>query len=169
MLYRLGGIDNDMNPLATNYSNQPLSKDSLQATKYGYQTPVTLLRGYKQNDLNGSSYLVWNEEIRIPIMNTLTTRKIRNKALASLQLIAFADLGSSGTGIFPGGYEIKNNSAISTNNNSLITNFSQYESTLTSRGLGARALVLGYYWRVDVGWGSISRAPQIHVSMLHDF
>jgi hypothetical protein len=169
MLYRLGGIDNDLNFLNQNNNNPPLLNQKNQDQNYGYQTPATNLRGYKQNDLNGSSFLIWNEELRIPILNSLTQRKIKNKLLSSLQAVAFADLGSAGTGFFPGNYTVSHNSSPNTNSNVSISNSYSYESTLVGYGFGGRANIRGYFFRADVAWGQISRSPRLYISMLQDF
>jgi hypothetical protein len=61
VIYKLGGIDNDLSPKQEANTVVDFSEN------YAFQAKATNLRGYRDGFLNGSSYLIFNEEFRLPI------------------------------------------------------------------------------------------------------
>ncbi len=162
-LHTMGGIDNEIIP-AYNTSLPPQDTNVI----FGYRALATNLRGYKQNAGNGSNFFVINEELRIPITNTLTKRTIKNAFLRELQLVTFFDMGATWTG-FNGEiadflYPVNNQ-----NSNSLISTTLRTSGLKYGYGYGVRTKILGYYLRADIAWGIDSRMPRFHLSTTHDF
>jgi hypothetical protein len=163
MLYLLGGVDNDISPK----SDQNSIVDPTQ--NYAFQSLVTNLRGYRQGFRKGNSYIVWNEEIRIPIMNTFSKRYVRSGFLRSLQTVFFADLGSSWNGLIPNDKNLRLPSVVSGSPVSVLINNNRYDFGL-GYGLGLRTKMLGYFLRTDVAWNvEGSTKPILHVSLATDF
>ncbi len=165
ILYFLGGVDNDLNPK----SDGNTGIDPTQ--NYAFQSLATNLRGYRQGARNGNSFMVVNEEIRLPIYNTFFKRPIKSGFIRNLQLVAFTDIGSAWKGILPNSDNIKNQNFVR-DQNSPVTVFidnSQYDFGL-GYGLGLRTRLLGYFLRTDFAWNiEGSKKPIIHVSLATDF
>jgi hypothetical protein len=160
MLYRIGGIDNEIIPLP---AQTPIIDPSIT---YGYQTTVTNFRGYAPNSRNGSTYMVVNEEIRIPVMNTFTTRTSKSKMLRNLQLVGFTDVGSAWTNFIDGPteltYQVKNNFTG-------VVKDVYVPSTLFGYGFGFRTTLLGYYINANLGWNGVNSKKRLSVGMQMDF
>jgi hypothetical protein len=154
--YNLGGIDNEL-VSSTDSVTPPQPKYIV----YGYQAMATNLRGYNMNSGIGNNFFVINEEIRVPIINTLTNKKIKYSSLRNLQLVGFIDAGAAWpditTGIqdyvftLPGGQTVN------------------YSGFKIGYGAGARTTILGYYIRADLGWNIDKTKPKLHLSFIHDF
>ncbi len=163
MLYRIGGIDNEVIPKSNN--NIPIIDTTY---KYGYETPVTNMRGYLQNSRNGSNYFVLNEEIRLPVMNTLTKKVRKNKLLQNLQLVGFLDMGTAFSNWKNGPQDYNYPFVISGNN--IIVNSTQTSSAiLVGYGYGVRTEFLGYYLHADIGYSIDRRIPRISLGLQTDF
>src|SRR5690606_2279068 len=92
--YFLGGMDNEISP---QWNSPGLRPSELQ--NYGYQALVTNMRGYKQNQLNGNTFVLMNAEVRVPVMTTIFNKTTNSSILKNLQLIAFLDVGSAWEGL----------------------------------------------------------------------
>lgn len=165
ILYFLGGVDNDLNPkfdpnIAIDFSQN-----------YAFQSLATNMRGYRQGFRNGNSYMVVNEEIRLPIYETFFKKPIKSGFIRNLQLVAFADIGSAWKGILPNSDNISNPIVIR-DQNSPVTVYlenSKYDFGL-GYGLGLRTRLLGYFLRTDFAWNIEGiKKPMIHISMATDF
>jgi hypothetical protein len=163
MLYRVGGIDNEILPSVNN--NVPTMDTNIT---YGYQTTVTNMRGYKQNSRNGSSYIVINEELRIPVMNTFTDRLVKNKFLRNLQFVGFVDIGSAFTNLIDGA-EDYTYPVVATNANVRVTTMQTAAATMFGYGAGFRSTIFGYYIHTDVGYNLQSRVPRLSIGLDMDF
>jgi hypothetical protein len=160
MLYRIGGIDNELVPKPN--PNIPTMDTSVI---YGYQTPVTNMRGYLQNSRNGSNYVVVNEEIRLPVMNTISNRLVKNKFLRNLQLVGFVDVGTA----FTDKIEDYFYPVITQSGSVRVTTMQRASGTMMGYGFGFRTSVLGYYLHTDIGWNIDRRIPRASVGMELDF
>ena len=76
ILYLLGGVDNDVNP------KQDLNTIIDPTQNYAFVSIATNLRGYKQGFRNGNSFMVMNQEIRIPVFNTFLNDKLNQASFA---------------------------------------------------------------------------------------
>lgn len=165
ILYFVGGVDNDLNPKF----DQNVSIDLTQ--NYAFQSLATNLRGYRQGARNGNSFMVVNEEIRIPIYQTFFKKPIRSGFIRNLQVVAFADIGSAWKGVLPNSDNVKSPIVIR-NQNSPVTVYlenSKYDFGL-GYGAGIRTRFLGYFIRTDFAWNiEGAKKPMIHVSLATDF
>lgn len=165
ILYFLGGVDNDLNP------KQDLNTIIDFSQNYAFQSLATNLRGYRQGFRNGNSFMVVNEEIRLPIYNTFFKKSIKSGFIRNLQLVAFADIGSAWKGILPDENNIKNPNMVK-DPNSTVTVYIEngtYDFGL-GYGLGLRTRLLGYFLRSDFAWNIEGvKKPMIHISLATDF
>lgn len=165
ILYFLGGVDNDLNPQQDN--NTIISRTD----NYAFQSLATNMRGYRQGNRNGNSFLVINEEVRFPIYNTFFKKPIKSAFLRDMQLVAFTDIGSAWRGILPNSDNMRNDNFVQ-DQNSPVTVFieSNRYDFCWGYGLGLRSHVLGYFLRADFAWNiEGNRKPQIYLSMATDF
>lgn len=120
---------------------------------YAYQTLATNMRGFSQNTRNGPNFIVLNAELRVPVIRYLFNRPLSSNFFNSIQLIGFTDIGTAWNGLTP--YSKDNNLYIERYYNSplYIEVTTQTEPFIMGYGVGARASILGYFIRVDYGWG----------------
>ncbi|MEZ5040066.1 MAG: hypothetical protein R2828_09240 [Saprospiraceae bacterium] len=168
-LYFLGGVDNWLFP--TNISEIPTPTTG----NFAYQTQAANMRGFGSNIRNGSSYALVNAELRSPIFKYLS-RKIRSSFLRNFQVIGFFDVGTAWAGTSPYSDENPLNTSYFPENdpNSSVRVKVTYfrDPIVAGYGLGARALLFGYFVRVDYAWGVETREvqePMWHFSMGMDF
>lgn len=162
VLYFLGGVDN---PIISRFDqNTVVSIDD----NYAFQTLATNMRGYKQGARNGSSFMVINEEIRMPVYNTFFNRPIKSGFIRNLQLVAFADAGITIKGVFPTSENIINQVKIQDANSNVSVYFER--SGALGYGLGLRSRFLGYFLRSDFAWNiGGGKKPMLHLSLATDF
>ncbi|MDD4142853.1 MAG: hypothetical protein PHR20_08740, partial [Bacteroidales bacterium] len=147
LIYYMGGVDNWIIP-RYNYDNE-LNTD----INYAYQTLATNMRGFSQNTRNGPNFIVLNAELRFPVFRYLFNRPIKSKFLNSIQLVGFTDIGTAWNGLTP--YSEENSFYKDTYSEPpmYIEVITQKEPFILGFGAGARAAILGYFLRVDYGWG----------------
>jgi hypothetical protein len=181
--YSLGGMDNWLfrsydvsnekdDPLrGLNQNNLAVSSEQAQ-TDWLFNRFCTNLRGFNYNAAYGTSFLLFNLELRVPIIQYIYKGPIDSDFWRHLQITAFSDIGTSWTGVGPFS---KNNSfnSVEINEGNFTIKVKSYESPfLTGYGLGLRSLFLGYYSKLDVAWGtrngSTSR-PNYYLTLGHDF
>ena len=147
LVYYMGGVDNW---IAARF-NSSISTD--QTKNYAYQTLATNMRGFQQNIRNGTSFLLFNGELRIPFVQLIAGHKLSWDFLNSLQLNLFGDIGTAWTGFTP-----------YSEDNCLYTRYidsgpihaevkRQVDPWVGGIGVGARISILGYFLRFDYAWG----------------
>lgn len=181
--FRIGGMDDWLNADYTNDPNQPYGRlnysnpanQSLDASQTFYQQFVTNLRGFDYSARTGPRYVLFNSELRIPIVQYFAHRPIYSGFFRNLQLTGFADAGTAYSGINP--FSEKN--SISTQlpvkpgnpfRGSTVTNFRN--PFLIGYGVGARTTLLGFYGKLDVAWGQedyVTSGPKLYFSLGYDF
>jgi len=174
--YLLGGVDNwqggqtdspsDGNPLQTDVQKD---NSDLLFVKY-----ATNLRGFNYNTLAGTSYLLMNFELRIPIIKYLFGKRINSKFFQNLQLTGFTDIGTAWSKGNPFDKVNSTNTTKIEGNGPFTAEVTNFRNPfLTGYGFGARSLLFGYYLKLDVAWGvkdnAISREPKYHISIGYDF
>ncbi|GEO03823.1 hypothetical protein AAE02nite_14870 [Adhaeribacter aerolatus] len=180
--YLLGGVDNWL------FNKEDEDTQSADRIFHGqspadlfYQQFATPMRGFDYNARRGHKLLVFNSELRVPIVQYL----FQNSTLGSgffrnLQLTAFSDVGTAYNGSNPfsrrnsfntqilGG---RTGDAINTNPfQAIVINYRN--PFLFGYGVGARTTLLGMYGKVDVAWGEENferRGPKVYVSLGYDF
>ncbi|MCB9183082.1 MAG: PD40 domain-containing protein [Flavobacteriales bacterium] len=147
LLHFLGGVDNW---LFAKYDNS-IPIDFTQ--NYYYQTLAVPMRGFFYNARNGTSFAVFNTELRVPIVRYLVNRPIRSDLFNHLQVAAFADVGSAWTGSSPYAEDNSFNRVTIYRNPLTITLDSKREPIVAGYGFGLRTRLLGYFVRADWAWG----------------
>ena len=167
ILFFLGGTDNWLFNSFNN--NIPIPNQ-----QFAFQTLATNVRGFQQNIRNGNSYALINAEIRSPIFRYFSKRTIRSNFLRNFQLIAFGDVGTAWHGKTPFSTDNPLNIVeISDPNNPVIVRVNFFRNPIVAGyGLGARAVVFGYFLRLDYAWGVETgqiQDPRLHLSLGLDF
>jgi Tol biopolymer transport system component len=159
--YLLGGMDNWMfNEENTTGSNNPLdprierNNSDLLFVEY-----ATNLRGFDYATLVGQNTLLFNAELRIPLIRTLQNGPIASNFFKNLQLIGFFDIGSAWTGASPFNNEntistvVIPNDPIARDQSNFIIELKNFRNPwLYSYGFGMRTTMLGYYVKFDLAW-----------------
>lgn len=134
---------------------------------------ATNLRGFNLNHISGTSHLLFNGELRLPIVKYFYRGPITSNFLRNFQAVAFTDIGTAWSGKSP----------IFNRQNTLNTDIvrEDYFSATVSNfrnpflfgyGLGARTLLFGYYVKFDYAWGvdngSVGK-PIAYLTLGYDF
>lgn len=169
LIYYLGGVDNAITPVV-NFDNT-IRIDNTK--NYVFQTLATNMRGFKQNIRNGSSFTLWNSELRIPIFQVLSGRPLRSDFFRSFQLIAFTDVGTAWSGTSPWSPDNNLNLDIIQTGPLTITVKKNTDPIVAGFGWGMHARVLGYFMRADWGYGYadnvLAKKPLFNFSLGLDF
>jgi hypothetical protein len=159
LLFYLGGVDNWFVPKFNNNVN------IVHPEQYGYQTLATDMRGYYQNIRNGNNFLLYNSEMRIPIVRYLIDYPLRSDFLNNLQVIGFTDVGMAWYGSNPLSGENTENvksyiqgdpyssSGTGGSTGIIVTVIDNKNPLVGGMGFGFRSRLLGYFVRLDFGWG----------------
>jgi hypothetical protein len=170
IIYYLGGVDTWLNPKFDNSVPIDFSQN------YAFQAAAVNMRGFPQNARNGNSFVLWNSELRIPIFSAFAKRPIKMSFLRDFQVVGFADAGMAYKGLVP--WDDENAFSIETIGDEDITpvtvEVSYYRRpTVFGVGTGFRTTLLGYFFRLDVGWGldgsRSEKKPVWHISFSKDF
>ncbi len=176
LVYYLGGVDNwytlTVNPLT---GESPMFDRTVNINynqNYIFQAVATPLRGYKQNIRNGTTFLLMNTEVRLPIVNMLLNHPVSSDFLSNLQLVGFFDIGSAWCGKSP--FDKCNAYNRYTYKNPPITVIVDLERPpfVAGYGFGVRTKILGYFVRFDFAWGyegGIIHPMKFYLSLAYDF
>ena len=102
--FLLGGMDNWLFNDTDNENNEgdplfdPIDEDNSDILFVEY---VTNMRGFDYNKFSGNNALLFNAELRFPIIRFFNSGPIASNFFRNLQLIGFYDLGSAWTGNSP--------------------------------------------------------------------
>lgn len=175
--YWLGGVDNALNysfddggdPTEVNTNRTGSLPDQ---TDLFFSQFVTGMRGFNLNKWNGDSHLLFNVELRIPIVDILYQGTVSSNFFRNLQFVAFTDVGSAWTGLSPFNEENSLNTEIIRRGGftAEVQNFK--DPFLVGYGGGMRTMLLGYFARIDVAWGiedRVLRSPKVYIAIGHDF
>ncbi|QSE97934.1 TolB-like translocation protein [Fulvivirga lutea] len=172
--YLLGGVDNwilrDQNE---DGRDNPLQNDSERTNPdLLFVEYATALRGFDYAEFYGNNVLMFNAELRVPIVRYLSGGPISSNFFRNLQFTGFFDIGSAWSGKSPfsddnsisnvtieeGGFQID------------LRNFQN--PWLYSYGVGFRTMILGYYMKLDVAWpveDFVTQDVRYQVSLGYDF
>jgi hypothetical protein len=175
----LGGMDNwlfntqeqrsgvEGNPLNTNLI--PDNRD-LFFTNF-----VTPMRGFNYNKLAGTSHLVFNAELRLPLVRYLYRGPITSNFLRNFQVVGFTDVGTAWKGN-QGPFSRQNSlntEVVGGNGNAFSATVTNFKNPyLVGYGAGVRTLFLGYFTKFDVAWGLEDRTvrpPVFYLTLGYDF
>ena len=165
--YYLGGVNNWFFPKYNDLLPLPENK------QFAYQGLAANMRGFPQNIRNGASYALFNMELRVPFVQYLSRRKLRSAFYRNLQLVGFFDAGSAWHGLSPYGEDNPLNMLDISRPPTLNVHVNYYRDPIVfGYGAGLRALVFGYFLKLDYAWGIETRSrldPVFHFSMGKDF
>ena len=166
ILYLLGGTDGWLIPNFNTDIPFPTSNE------FAFQTVSTNMRGFKLNIRNGSSFALFNSELRVPIFRYLFPHTQSN-FFRNFQVVGFFDAGTAWQGLNP----FDEDSPINTE---IISDIPQVEVKVTyfrdpivfGYGGGIRTVLFGYFVRLDYAWGLETRQvqdPRLYLSIGMDF
>lgn len=174
--FLLGGMDNWLfKRTDSQEGNDPLAiiseRDNSNLLFVDY---VTNLRGFNYNKFNGSNAILFNAELRLPIVQYLSNGPISSNFLRNFQLIGFYDIGSSWNGdrLWPDENSLNRELIGSPESpfEALIDNFNS--PWLASYGFGVRTVFLGYFVKFDVAWPIEDyevQSTKFYVTLGYDF
>jgi len=173
--YLLGGMDNWLFNSTNKNPNDPLWHEvGVDNSNILFAEYVTSLRGFKYNTFNGENAMLFNAELRVPLIRYLKRGPISSNFLRNLQFIGFFDIGSAWTGSSPFATENSVNTELLEPEGSpfraRIQNFKN--PWLSSYGFGARTVLLGYYVKLDVAYpieDFVVKDPKFLVTLGYDF
>jgi hypothetical protein len=170
LIFYMGGIDNWLwTPQFNNNIN------IVNPQQYGFQTLATNLRGFNQNIRNGNNFLIFNSEFRVPVIRYLLNHPVRSDFLNNFQIIGFGDVGMAWTG--PNPLSKENTQNIQTyyyeGTSIQVTVINEKNPLVGGMGFGLRSRLLGYFVRLDFGWGidnwKIQEKKIVALSLTTDF
>lgn len=165
-IYYLGDVNNTIVP--TFNQSIPIAQDE----SFAFKMNVNHLRGFRSNIRNGTSFLLGNAELRIPVFRYFLDKNKGATVFRDFHIVGFADAGVAWYGASP--YSDKNPLNTVTISGPITQIEVQYyrDPLVVGYGLGVRTTVLGYFLRLDYAWGIETRSRQdgrIHVSFGYDF
>jgi len=174
--YMLGGVDNSFSQSANLAIGgaEPLNLDPDNGNvDLLFHEFATNLRGFGYNSLSGKNFILFNAEVRVPIVKYLFQNSISSNFFKNLQFTAFGDIGSAWNDSAPWKRQNDLNTTIIDNQPfvAIVNNFKS--PWLASYGFGARTLFLGYYLKVDAAWTIedfiVAPKPVWLISLGYDF
>jgi Tol biopolymer transport system component len=172
--FRLGGMDNWLNSRYEDSRLTPSNALLSDPTQVFYQQFVTNLRGFDYSKRNGPRYVLFNSELRVPIIQYLSRKPIYSGFFRNLQLSAFTDAGSAYSGSNPFNENNSFNTQVKGGNGNAFTatvvNFRN--PLLIGYGFGMRTTLLGFYGKADVAWGQedyVQKGPKFYFTLGYDF
>jgi len=166
ILFFLGGVDNWLTPQYDD--DTPIPGDN----NYAYYALGAHLRGFKQNIRNGSSHVLFNTELRIPLIQYLSRRELRSVFLRNFQVVGFVDAGTAWFGRNPFDQDSPLNTTSVSNPKVSISLVYARDPLVIGYGTGLRLNMLGYQVRADYAWGIETREvlkPRFYISLGSDF
>jgi hypothetical protein len=169
----LGGMDNwFFNKKDVRTQETPLGLDGLARRDVFMSNFIAPLRGFALNKLSGNSHLLFNAEIRIPVKSIMPSES--SSLLNSVQLVGFTDVGTAWTGSSP----FEKSNGFNTNvyggkTNPFIATVTDFRNPfLVGYGIGARAILFGYFVKFDYAFGIENKevkSPLTYLTLGYDF
>ncbi len=168
LLYYLGSTDNAMVP--DDNFNYSIPIDYSQ--NYAFQAISTNMRGFVQNIRNGNSFILINNELRVPLFQYLLNKPIRSEFIRNFQVVGFFDVGTAWNGPSPYSKSNSFNTEVIGGNPVIVVLDRQVDPIVAGFGGGMRCTVMGYFLRLDWGWGyedGVVHDPEFYLSLGLDF
>ncbi|GAB4022364.1 hypothetical protein [Spirosoma koreense] len=177
----LGGMENWINNQKEQVASNPLLVPNTTQNEipYDYRNVFFLdfaapLRGFRQGKLTGNSYMLFNAELRLPLIRYLYRGNVTSNFLRNLQLVAFSDIGTAWTGSGPFSQQNSLNTEVVGGGNipfrATVTNFKN--PFLIGYGAGVRTMIFGYFVKFDYAWGLEDKTvgkPIAYLTLGYDF
>lgn len=155
----MGGMENwtgnnqeerSVNPLAVGLSSSLIPIDNRDIF---FVELATNLRGFKFNKVSGATHMLFNGELRMPLVKYFYRGPITSNFLRNFQLVGFTDIGTAWTGKWPFNRQNSLNTEIIRLDffSATVNNFRN--PFLVGYGLGARTMLFGFYVKFDYAWG----------------
>ena len=152
--YLLGGVPNWLfNRTNRGQVGDPLvTSNETDNSNILFVEYVTKVRGFDYGELFGSSSMVFNAELRIPVFDYFSRGPVNSTFLRNFQLIGFYDIGSAWDGTIP---LTRENSAteirFEQENSPFTADIANFRNPwLAGLGGGVRMVLFGYYAKLDV-------------------
>lgn len=173
--FLLGGMDNWLfNRTDISGENDPLAitNENQDMTDLFFSRFVTSMRGFNYNKWPGNNYILFNTELRLPLVKYFYKGTITSNFFRNLQVAAFTDVGTAWTGPSPFNRDNSLNTDIIRSGpfRAEVQNFKN--PFLVGYGFGARSFLLGHYTKFDVAWGMEDRnvsKPMFYLTLGYDF
>ncbi|MCH8317596.1 MAG: hypothetical protein IIA88_03735, partial [Bacteroidetes bacterium] len=150
-LFLLGGVDNWWfhPPIAF----EPGTINLQDANELLFLSFATNLRGFDYNARYGNKYVLFNTELRIPVVRYFNKSVISSSFFRNLQLSTFIDAGTAWSGKSPFNSDNNYNLKVVVGKpfKSTVTNYRN--PLISGYGFGIRSMMLGYYMKFDLAWG----------------
>lgn len=174
--YLLGGLDNwafAPDPVILNKESPLYFGPNVDSRQFLFNRYVTNLRGFNYSQQSGKSHLLFNAELRIPIVKYIYKGLINSEFLRNFQLVCFYDIGSAWTGTNPFNSENSFNTVTIDKGNTFKAKIINFKNPfLSSFGPGIHTHAMGYYIKFDVAWPMQDyeyKKPRFMVSLGYDF
>lgn len=172
----MGGMDNWLfYTQETRNSDNPINPEIADNRDLLFTNFVTPLRGFNFNKLAGNSHLLFNAELRLPLVRYLYRGPITSNFLRNFQLVGFTDIGTAWKGN-QGPFSRQNSlntEVVGGGGNAFSATVTNFKNPyLIGYGAGVRTLFLGYFTKFDVAWGledKTVQAPIFYLSLGYDF
>ncbi len=170
----LGGVENAINRTieATNGQAIGVPRDLRDILFYDF---AGNLRGFNFAKLFGTSHLLTNLELRLPLAQSFSKGSLTSNFLRNLQFVGFTDIGTAWYGN-KGPFNRQNSlntEIVGGGQNpfrATVTNFKN--PFLVGYGVGVRTTILGYFVKADYAWGLEDKEvnpPKLYLSLGYDF
>ncbi|MFN3489133.1 MAG: hypothetical protein ACK4YV_08355 [Emticicia sp.] len=170
----LGGVENAVNRSIESSNGQTIGvpRDLRDILFYDF---AGNLRGFNFAKLFGTSHLLTNLELRLPLAQYVSKGSMTSNFLRNLQFVGFTDIGTAWYGN-KGPFNRQNSlntEVVGGGTNSFratVTNFKN--PFLVGYGFGARTTILGYFVKADYAWGLENKEvnpPKLYLSLGYDF
>ena len=170
----LGGVENSINRSIepTNGQSVGVPRDLRDILFYDFGGN---LRGFNFAKLYGTSHLLTNLELRLPLAQYVSKGSLTSNFLRNLQFVGFTDVGTAWFGN-KGPFNRQNSlntEIVGGGQNpfrATVTNFKN--PFLVGYGLGVRTTILGYFVKADYAWGLEDKdvnPPKLYLSLGFDF
>ena len=118
--------------------------------------------------------MLFNGELRLPLIRYLYRGNITSNFLRNLQLVAFTDVGTAWTGTGPFSQQNSLNTEVVGGGTlpfrAVVTNYKN--PFLIGYGAGARTMLFGYFVKFDYAWGIEDKfvsKPIAYLTLGYDF
>jgi hypothetical protein len=175
--FLLGGMDNWVSSNTANTSDpqSPMYIDNTtNRSDWLFNKYVMNLRGFGYNQQYGSNFILFNAEVRWPVIKYFYRGVISSNFLKNFQLTTFYDIGTAWTGTSPWDKDNSFNTQFidASKANFTATVINYRNPWLQGFGGGMRTMFLGYYLKVDLAWGIMDYVvlkPKWYVTLGYDF
>lgn len=170
----LGGVENTINRSVETPNGQGtgVPRDLRDVLFYDF---AGNLRGFNFAKLFGTSHLLTNLELRLPLAQYFSKGSLTSNFLRNMQFVGFSDIGTAWYGN-KGPFNRQNSlntEVIGGGDNpfrATVTNFKN--PFLVGYGVGMRTTILGYFVKADYAWGLEDKEvgkPKLYISLGYDF